>query len=180
MTGRYRYRDACGEDVPRLVELLIRMDAHVSGARRADLKPTAAGLEDLKDHFRRMIADADARVVVALTRESRIVGMGNIRIQRYPDLWHNPERRGQLAGFIDDVWVEPRHRRRGLSKRLVSELLTFARRHGVEQLMLEYSLSNDEARTAWTRLGFEPTGVRAEATVTAVSERLEVQGEVTS
>lgn len=173
MASRYRYREARGEDVPRLVELLIRMDAHVAGARRAELKPTAAGMKDLHAHFQRLLDDQDAQVFVAATRQGRVIGMGNIQIWRYPDLWHNPERRGQRAAVIDDVWVEPRHRQRGVSKGIVAELLGFARGHGVENLMLEYSLSNAEAETAWTRLGFRPTGVRAEATVTEVSGKLQ-------
>ena len=173
MVSRYRYRDARGEDLPRLIELLIRMDAHVSGARRAELKPTARGLAGLRAHFSGLMADDDARVVVAVTGNGRIVAMGNVQIQRFPEYWHNPERRRQRLAFIDDVWVEPRHRQRGVSKALIRELVAFAAEHGVEQLMLEYSLANAEARGAWTRLGFEPTGVRAEATVATVSEKLE-------
>ena len=171
MSSHYRLRDAAREDVSRLVELLLRMDAHVAGIPRARLRPNAAGWQDLASRFESLISDDESRVTVATWR-GRIVAMGNVRIWRHPDLWHNPERRGRSVAVIDDVWVEPRHRRRGLAGHLVAELVSFAVSRGVQDLMLEYSASNEEAESAWSSLGFRPTGVRAEASAGDVMRRL--------
>src|SRR6056297_1473633 len=128
MPSRYLQRNACLADVPRLVELLIRMDAHVAGVPRARLQLTVAGRQDLHNRFENLIDDPDATVVVA-TQRGRIVAMGNLQIWRYPDFWRNRERRGRSVAVIDDVWVEPRHRRRGLSRDIVRDLVAFAAIH---------------------------------------------------
>jgi ribosomal protein S18 acetylase RimI-like enzyme len=103
--------------------------------------------------------------------------MGNLQVWHYPDFWENPERRGRFVGVIDDVWVEPTHRRRGINRRIVQKLLEFAASRGVQELILEYASSNREAEAAWTRLGFSPVGVRASATPAAVRAALEAVGD---
>lgn len=161
---RYVFRDAVVSDLPRLSELLIRMDAHVAGTPRAQLEPTAEGRRDIESRLQSLIENPFVRFVVVETRAGRIVAMGNLQVWHYPDFWKNEERRGRVVGVIDDVWVEPRHRRRGINRRIVQELLEFADSHGVQELVLEYALTNREAEAAWTRLGFSPIGVRASAT----------------
>ncbi len=172
MTSRYQLREANAGDVPRLAELLIRMDAHVAGTPRRVLKPTTEGMRDIETRIARLIDNPHARVAVVVSPSDKVVAMGDLQVWHYPDLWENPERRGRVVGVIDDIWVEPRHRRRGLNRRLVADLVDFARERGVQELHLEYSLSNQEAAAAWSRLGFEPTGVRASASPETVQARL--------
>jgi ribosomal protein S18 acetylase RimI-like enzyme len=163
--------------VPRLAELLIRMDAHVAGAPREVLRPTAAGQRDIESRIEGLIDNPHVRFVVATVRGGRIVAMGNLQVWHYPDFWENPERRGRFVGVIDDVWVEPTHRRRGINRRIVQKLLEFAASRGFQELILEYASSNREAEAAWTRLGFSPVGVRASATPAAVRAALEAVGD---
>jgi hypothetical protein len=55
--------------------------------------------------------------------------------------------------------------------------VTFAEQHHASELILEYSASNKEAKAAWTKLGFKPTGVRAAAFTSVVKQALtESQG----
>ena len=103
--------------------------------------------------FQRQLADPDARVVVALSSAGTLIAMGTLQVWRQPAFWLNPERQGRVSGVIDDVWVEPRHRRRGLSQQIVALLVEFAERRGVTDLMLEYATSNPEAAATWTRRG---------------------------
>jgi len=172
MTYYYALRNAVSGDVPRLAELLIRMDAHVAGIRRDILKPTQAGLQDIEDRLAGLIDNPQAQVVVATGRAGIVVAMGDVQVWHCPDMWENPERRGRIVGGIDDIWVEPKHRRRGLNRRIVTELVEFARSRGVQELCLEYSMSNIEAAGTWSRLGFQPAGVRASASPEAVLEHL--------
>lgn len=172
MATRYQLREAVAADLPRLAELLIRMDAHVSGARRETLRPTAEGMRDIEQRLAGVIGHPHIRFAVITNRAGKVIAMGNLQVWHYPDLWENPERRGQVVGVIDDIWVEPRYRRRGLNRRIVADLVEFASQRGVQELHLEYSLANQEAAAAWSRLGFEPTGVRASASLQTVCERL--------
>lgn len=172
MAHAYVFRDAVVADIPRLVELLIRMDAHVAGTPRAELRLTAAGQRDIQSRVESLINNPHVRVVVVTTRRGRIVAMGNLQVWHYPDFWENVERRGRVVGVIDDVWVEPQHRRRGINRRIVGQLLDFADSRGVQELALEYALSNREADAVWKRLGFTPTGVRASAAPAVVRAAL--------
>lgn len=172
MSASYALRDATASDLAWLVELVLRMDAHVAGVPRKTLRPTRAGLQDIQRRMRGLIDNPHVRLVVAVDRRKTIVAMGDLAVWHHPEYWENPERRGRVVGVIDDFWVEPRHRRRGLSRRIVAELLEFAAERGVRELSLEYALSNQEAAGIWSQLGFRPTGVSASASLADVQAQL--------
>jgi len=70
------------------------------------------------------------------------------------------------------VWVEPEYRSLGIFKALLRALVTFAENHHVYELILEYAASNEQAKAAWTKLGFKTTGVRAAAFTSTVKQAL--------
>ena len=177
MTSKVKITEAAEEDIPRVIELLFHLDAHVSGAPREVLQMTPDGMADLEKRFRTFLENPWMKLLVARHPRAGVVGMGDIALWKHAEVWETPERRGQWYGIIDDVWVEPRYRRQGLSRRMLVELVRFARDHGVESLQLEYSASNREAAVAWKRLGFRPVGIRAAATVTEVLGHLGGDGE---
>jgi len=164
--------EAREEDIPQLVELLFHLDAHVSGAPRDALKMTSEGERELANHLRSFLTNAYKRLVVARAARRKIVGMADIALWKQAEVWETPERQGQWYAVIDDVWVEPDYRQQGLSRRMVAELLAFARDRGVDAVQLEYSASNSEAARAWERMGFRPTGIRAAASASDVLARL--------
>lgn len=53
-----------------------------------------------------------------------------------------------------NMFTEPGHRRKGLARQLVGEILAWARARGLRTLILHAS---DEGRPLYTSLGFEPT-----------------------
>lgn len=160
-------------DIPQVIELLFRLDAHVSGAPREVLRMTTEGETELEKRFRSFINNPYKLLLVARHARAGIIGMGDIALWKHAEVWETPERTGQWYAVIDDVWVEPDFRRQGLTRRMVLELVAFAHRHSVESVQLEYSASNQEAAETWARLGFRPVGIRAEATATEVLNRLD-------
>jgi GNAT superfamily N-acetyltransferase len=76
------------------------------------------------------------------------------------------------SGHLDDVWVAPEHRGRGLTTRMLRGLLEFFRDAGVEVLSLNYVRGNAEAEAVWTRLGFTPVIVTAVTTLDETARRL--------
>lgn len=172
MVRKVNITEAEEDDIPQVIELAFQLDAHVSGAPRDILKMTPQGEQQLADHFRSYLDNPYKLLVVARAPRFGVVGMGDIALWKHAEVWETPERKGQWYGVIDDVWIEPAYRRQGLSRRIVIELVTFARGHGVEALQLEYSASNEEAAGAWKRMGFRPIGIRAGASASAVLERL--------
>jgi GNAT superfamily N-acetyltransferase len=61
---------------------------------------------------------------------------------------------------VESVWVEPRFRRRGITRRLMEALIEHERRADVSELVIWVIEGNDRARRAWKRFGFRPTGER--------------------
>ncbi|MCC5872835.1 MAG: GNAT family N-acetyltransferase [Gammaproteobacteria bacterium] len=169
MVRKVSITEAREDDIPQVIELLFHLDAHVSGAPREVLKMTPQGESHLASHFRSYLENPYKLLLVARAPRAGIVGMGDIALWKNAEVWETPERKEQWYGVIDPgAWVEPDYRRQGLSRLIVVELATFARRHGVESLQLEYSASNEEAARAWKRMGFRPIGVRAGAFATDV------------
>lgn len=165
----YYVREAGDEDIPVLVDFLIKLGLHVSGAERKTLSEDAE--QRLQTFLREYIEHPEKHLVVACSGAGELVAMGNIQIWHSPNLWEEAEDPEQ-SGFIDDLWVEPAHRQRGIMTLVLDELVRFAEDRGIEELVLEYALSNQEAAGAWQRLGFTPTGVRAAAWSRAVRDKL--------
>lgn len=172
MTTSFELRDAQQDDVPALVEFLVKLDAHVAGVEAEVLALTDVGKQQLQDRIESFIDESGKRIVVAADPAGSLVGMGDIHIWHYSDAWLNPERQGLRAAFIDDIWVEPEARGSGLAKRIVAKLIDYAERQGVDELNLEYALHNREAQAFWSRLGFKPTGVRTSGWLTDVRRHL--------
>lgn len=72
---------------------------------------------------------------------------------------------GGIALLVDEAHVttlavRPSHRRRGVGRRLLRELLVAARARGATAATLEVRTSNAAARELYRRVGFGPVGVR--------------------
>ncbi len=155
----------------------MELDAHVAGVRAETLHLNDRGVRQLTDRLEALIDGPFTKLLVADGGpEDGLLAMGDIAIWHGDDIWDNPERSRRAYAIIDDLWVEPRARRAGVARALVARLVDFAADWKVDDLILEYSLSNDEAEAAWTRLGFRPTGVRAAAPLTTVKRRLAGRG----
>ena len=67
---------------------------------------------------------------------------------------------GGRDGFIDDLYLVPTARGRGLGRALVDFALVQARELGVGTLHLEVEVGNDTAARLYRKAGFEETGRR--------------------
>lgn len=165
-------REATEDDVPVLVGFLVELGLHVSGGKRQTLSKKAK--KRLQAFVREYLEHSDKFMVVACNAENKPVGMGNIQIWHNPNLWEEAEDLEQKSGFIDDLWVEPAFRKQGIMARMLDALIEFAEGHDIEELILEYAITNDEAAAVWERLGFTPTGVRATASTATVRQNLSI------
>ncbi|MDI9244721.1 GNAT family N-acetyltransferase [Marinobacter sp. CHS3-4] len=163
-------RDAREEDLPTLVNFLASLALHVSGAPPQELK--ASERERLTQSLQRAMASPDRKILVAEATGGVLAGMGDISVWSSQGIWEQAQDVVYRSAVIDDVWVEPDFRGLGLFKDILRVLVDFAAQRGAQELVLEYSASNKEAKTAWTKLGFKTTGVRAAAFTQNIQEAL--------
>jgi ribosomal protein S18 acetylase RimI-like enzyme len=62
---------------------------------------------------------------------------------------------GGIDGFLDEFYIDPHHRGRGLGTAALTELGKLARRMKIKALHLEAMPANDGAAKLYRRLGFE-------------------------
>lgn len=67
---------------------------------------------------------------------------------------------GGLRGFVDDFYVSPPYRRRGLGHAALEEVKRLCRRRGVRALMVETGPDNEAAMSAYRSVGFVDSGRR--------------------
>jgi len=160
-TDKFFIHKAVEADLPELVDFLAKLALHVAGAPSLNLKKKERSR--LMNVMRDSLSDPDKLIIVAAAPDDSPIGMGYLYISRNQGIWEQAEETESKSAFIDDVWVEPDFRNMGIFSAIIRELVEFAELNDVHELFLEYALSNTEAAAVWTRLGFNPTGVRAAA-----------------
>src|SRR5438128_5369850 len=98
-------------------------------------------------YLRALINSDDALAVVARERLD-VVGYAVGRITTLPSFFEHRSR-----GYIHDVFVKPEHRRRGIGRLLVEEILRWLEHRSVTLVELTVAANND-AIPFWARLGF--------------------------
>jgi ribosomal protein S18 acetylase RimI-like enzyme len=71
-------------------------------------------------------------------------------------LGYSPEH-GGTDGFIDDIYIAPQHRGRGLGRQALDLALVESRNCGIRVLLLEVEANNDRAYHLYTSIGFTDT-----------------------
>jgi len=142
-----RVRIAHLEDVDGALELLARLN-ELEGRWRV-FPPRPFVLGEARDRYARLVADADGILVVA-EAEGSLVGLGVGEVSR-PSSWSD-----ERALDVANVYVDPAHRRQGIGRAIVAELVAFANGRGLGRLVLRVFAPNHEAAAFWRKLGFEP------------------------
>lgn len=169
--AKFTIRKAVQDDLPVLVDFLAKLALHVAGEPpHTTLKK--AERSRLMTVLRSSLSDPNKLLIVAEAGNARLVGMGYLYVWRNQGIWEQAEEVEFKSGIIDDVWVEPDFRKLGVFSAILRELVAFAESHDIDELILEYAVSNEEAAATWTKLGFKPTGIRAAAFTTVVQDAL--------
>ncbi len=72
----------------------------------------------------------------------------------------------EATGFIADLYVCPNFQRRGVGRRLVSEMATWFAAQGVEHYEWHVAVRNQEALAFWRAMGGEPLMMRMRGEIT--------------
>ena len=109
--------------------------------------------------LRRAIA-ADEALVLLAELDGEVAGYAVARRQ-------NPRR-----AHLNDIYIRPPARRRGVAKELIAVVTSEMRKRGAEVMTLGVDLGNTTARTVYRRLGFREDSVRLIVDLAQLEERL--------
>lgn len=141
MYSHYRFRDATAEDAPKLVRLIEKVFSEYDMVFDADFE-----VPDLL-HFDRYYGKNSGLPVlkVATTLEDKPVACAALK----------PDNRG---AYFSRVYVSKTHRRNGLAKELIMQLLEVAMLNDIHYVHLWTDTQFKDAHRFYERLDFTYTG----------------------
>jgi len=155
-------RRATLDDVDDLVRLWIRSRDEAGGATRA----LAGGSADqVRSRMQEAVNGAGVMVLVARVDD---VAAGYAVVRRAPLMPVVDE----PTLHVENLYVEPDLRRRGVAKSLLSAVASLAERHGIEQVVVNAPPASRDANRFLARLGFTPLVVRRLASTATLRRHL--------
>jgi GNAT superfamily N-acetyltransferase len=157
MSPEYSIRPAETADLDQMATLSLALQDHLEAFNPDLWRMTPEARHNLKGQIASRLAANKGNALVAVHPDDGVVGVifGRIVVNnRYIPT---------QAGLIDQLYVLPEHRRRGIARLLVAAVCRYFASHKVNDLSLRYVMSNAEASQFWTALGFEPRIVTAGA-----------------
>lgn len=145
-----RVRPAVTSDLPELARMRRALQDLIRECDPGVWVLSREMLATLEQFYAGVMASATGRVFVAADPDDRPVGMLIVRIIDNPNMAPRP------IGRIDDAWVEPGFRGRGLMRALTEACCRFLAEQEVPVVMLDWALRNEPSVRCWLGLGFEP------------------------
>ena len=130
---------AARSDIPRLVELL--------GQLFSQEREFSADPEKQREALEAILADRSRGRLFVAREGSEVVGMASL-------LYTVSTAEGGKAALFEDLFVDPKYRRKGVGAKLVSYVIQQARAEGVLRITLLTDLENDTALELYRKLGF--------------------------
>jgi len=161
----YLIRPATEADLPDLARMRVELRDFLGSCDPDVWQISDSKADALADFYRDIINTDTARIFVATNSDSSPVGMLMVRVLENRNI--KPGRFGR----IDDAWVDPEHRRRGLMRRLTRAAAGFCQELGVERVMLDWAIRNPDSEKCWTRLGFKPVVTIGNSLVSNILDR---------
>lgn len=84
--------------------------------------------------------------------KGRIIGMANLVISHLPA--------SRCEGFVEDVAVAPKHRRRGIASVLVQQISDYARERGAHMIYVASHIARQEGHAFYKKIGFKELEVK--------------------
>ena len=161
----YLIRRAQHADLGRLADLLLALQDHIEAANPDLWRLNAEARHNLKGQLAGRLRAEDSLALVAEHESEGIIGVifGRVVVNNR----YTPPQAGQ----IDQAFVHPDHRRRGVGKQLVAELCRFFDARAVGDISLRYAVGNSEAVRFWQDLGFKPRIVTAGVSLETLRQR---------
>jgi ribosomal protein S18 acetylase RimI-like enzyme len=146
----YSVRRAQGRDLADLRRMRIALQDLLAEKDPEVWRLSSDFLARLERFYADIMAKDDNRVFVAVNRGDRPLAMVMVRIIT------SAQTEVGRFGRIDDAWVDPEWRGRGVMTALTSACGEFLAGRGVPLVMLDWANRNEPSGTCWQRIGFRP------------------------
>ena len=167
MNDRYLIRPALEHEVDDLARMRLALQAHMIESNPNLLDLTRKKISGLAENYLNELRKDTSRVLVVYdTAADRIIGMGMGRLLEFDE--YSP---GTFAK-IDDIWIDPEHRRNNLCTAMVRELISFFESLEVQSIWLNWVVGNAEAEAIWPGMGFKPDIMNASARLEELKAKL--------
>jgi GNAT superfamily N-acetyltransferase len=144
----YKIRTAEEKDIQTLTRFRLSLQEYMENLNSGMLSLNQSARKSLPNRYRQWVADPMRCVVCAELESGELIGMAVALVIEQTD-WNPPR-----VGRIDDVWVEKKYRRKGITRQLIKHLLKFFSRHNVSTIALDFLSGNEEAESTWNSFGF--------------------------
>ena len=108
-------------------------------------------LEGHEKDIDRVLAGGDYWGFVAM-QDAEAVGFAEVAIRKYANGCES-----MPVPFLEGIWVDPQHRRRGIGRRLVAHVEDFVRARGFREIGSDALLDNPASHAAHAGWGFAET-----------------------
>ena len=146
----YTIRRAKTSDLADLKRMRIALQDLLAGRDPRVWRLSQELTDTLEDFYARIMEKDENRIFVAAPLAGRPVGMLLVRVIDNPNMDPRP------FGRIDDAWVDPDWRERGVMTSLTRAAARFLADRRVSLVMLDWANNNPPSGTCWQKLGFEP------------------------
>lgn len=157
-------RSAIEDDINEIAQMRLRLQEYIEECNSSLWKMSNRLISELPNNYKKHITDKNARLVVAVCKETnKVVGMGLGRMY-FHDIY-TPDKSGRL----DDIWVDEAYRRKGICNQIVQNIMEFFVENSIKSVVLDYVKGNIGSEIVWNSLGFKPI---LETAVTEIDEVL--------
>jgi ribosomal protein S18 acetylase RimI-like enzyme len=146
----YRVRAATAADLPELKRMRVGLQDLLAEKDPRVWRLSPELIHTLDQFYAKIMEKDENRIFVAADAGDKPVAMLMVRILDSPHMDPRP------FGRIDDAWVDPEHRARGVMTTLVEEACRFLAARNVSMVMLDWANNNPPSGECWQKLGFKP------------------------
>jgi GNAT superfamily N-acetyltransferase len=142
--NKITYHRATAADVEALVELRIKFALELNGAHPPE------AVDALRAQMTNYFATAGDSCISYLAKcDGEVAGIGSVMLREQPGNFKNPSGRW---GYIMNMYTLPQHRRKGICKGILNELVADAARQGITALELHATKTGE---MVYSQAGFE-------------------------
>jgi len=164
---KFTVRRARTGDLPELKRMRIDLQDLLAGRDPRVWRLSQEMTDGLEEFYAELMKKDENRILVAADTRDRPVGMLLVRDLDNPNMYPRP------FGRIDDAWVDPDWRERGVMTSLTRAAAEFLADRRVSLVMLDWANNNPPSGTCWQKLGFEPLMTMGFASPTDILSRKE-------